>query len=62
MGIITCARCGNQVHLVDKCNYCDKSVCQTCVKSGRKVKNGKRKVICVSCWSDINKRKKYKMG
>ncbi|MCD6549092.1 hypothetical protein J7K41_00030 [Candidatus Micrarchaeota archaeon] len=59
MGILTCERCGEQVYKVERCDYCGRLICHSCVKSSRKTKDGRR-VICKDCWTDTQKRKAYK--
>jgi len=61
MAILTCERCGKQTAKLDKCNYCSKSACVSCIKSARRSKKKTGKYfICKTCWSNIPKRKKFK--
>jgi methionyl-tRNA synthetase len=59
MAIETCARCGNQTAKLDKCDYCNRVICNTCIKSQKRKKIGHR-IICKSCWSNMTKRSMYK--
>jgi hypothetical protein len=59
MAIETCARCGNQTAKLQKCDYCDRKICYSCIKSSKRKRVGKR-YICKSCWSNITKRSIYK--
>ncbi|HSB46780.1 MAG TPA: hypothetical protein VLD37_02115 [Candidatus Bilamarchaeum sp.] len=59
MAIETCAKCGNQTAKIFKCNYCDRNLCVSCVKSQKRKKIGHR-VICKGCWSNIARRSMYK--
>ncbi|MBD3210862.1 hypothetical protein GF318_05765 [Candidatus Micrarchaeota archaeon] len=59
MAIQTCQRCGAQTAKLYECDYCQKKVCENCLKSSKRKKVGKR-YICKSCWSDLEKRKAYK--
>ncbi|MFA5050162.1 MAG: hypothetical protein WC501_04085 [Candidatus Micrarchaeia archaeon] len=60
MAIITCERCGNQTAKVEKCNYCNLTICNDCIKSQKRNKKILRAFICKSCWSNMKKRKSYK--
>jgi len=59
MAIETCTRCGNQTAKLDRCDYCNRVICFPCIKSQKRKKIGHR-IICKSCWSNINKRSMYK--
>lgn len=58
--LVRCQRCNKEAHYLEKCNYCERQVCRTCVKSSRRPIKIERIVICKDCWSDLRKRKKYK--
>jgi len=57
---LICERCSSQVYMVEKCNSCGKMVCQSCVKSAKRLKKVSRVVICRDCWGDMKKRSKFK--
>ena len=59
MPIRTCERCGVQTAKLEKCGYCQKMVCNLCIKNSKRKKVGNR-YICKSCWSDMDKRKQFK--
>jgi methionyl-tRNA synthetase len=59
MSIETCGRCGSQTAKLDKCDYCNRKVCNTCIKSQKRKKIDHR-YICKSCWSSIGKRSMFK--
>ncbi|MFH1394259.1 MAG: hypothetical protein ABII71_00010 [Candidatus Micrarchaeota archaeon] len=57
--IKSCGRCGEQTAKLETCGYCNKDICESCIKSSKRKKVGRR-FICKDCWGDISKRKKYK--
>lgn len=59
MAIETCGRCGSQSAKLQKCDYCNLSICISCVKSSKRKKIDHRR-ICKSCWSNMGKRRAYK--
>lgn len=59
MAIETCERCGNQTAKLVKCNYCNRKICNDCIKSQKRKKIDHR-YICKGCWSSINKRSMFK--
>ncbi len=58
--ILICERCSNQVHYAEKCEYCKKSVCLSCVKSAKRIKKTSRLSICKGCWGNLRARKQFK--
>ena len=46
--------------MVETYNSCGKMVCQSCVKSAKRLKKVTRLVICKDCWGDLKKRSKFK--
>ncbi len=58
--ILICERCSNQVHYVEQCEYCKKSVCLLCVKSAKRIKKTRRLSICKGCWGNMKARKQFK--
>ena len=62
MALAKCQRCSKKDWNLNKCNYCGKIVCITCLKAMKHVK--KRHIgklyICKGCWSVMDMRKKYR--
>ncbi|MFA5091718.1 MAG: hypothetical protein WC483_03960 [Candidatus Paceibacterota bacterium] len=59
MAIETCGRCNNQTAKLVKCEYCNRLLCNSCVKSAKRKKIDHR-YICKNCWSNIGKRSMFK--
>ncbi|HID72770.1 TPA: hypothetical protein EYP38_02405 [Candidatus Micrarchaeota archaeon] len=57
--IKSCERCGTQTAKLETCGYCDRNVCESCIKNSKRKKIGRR-FICKDCWGDMEKRKRYK--
>jgi hypothetical protein len=55
-----CEKCSADVYKIETCRYCNKKICNDCVKSSRRVTKIARIVICKDCWSDMKKRKSFK--
>jgi len=55
-----CERCGREVHFLEKCEYCNRKICASCVKSSKKLSRVRRIVICKDCWGEMEKRKAFK--
>ncbi|MFP3950167.1 MAG: hypothetical protein ACLFUZ_03705 [Candidatus Micrarchaeia archaeon] len=60
MAIQVCERCDSKTAKLDKCNYCGREVCIRCLKSSKRVGKGNKAYICKDCWSDLEKRGKFK--
>ncbi len=56
----TCERCKKQVAKADRCNYCERLICESCKKSSKRASKTVKLFICKDCWSDMKKRKKFK--
>lgn len=56
----TCERCKKQTHKLDRCNYCERLMCEDCKKSSKRASKTKLAFICKDCWSDLAKRTKFK--
>ncbi len=54
-----CERCGRDTHFVQKCTFCGKWVCQSCVHASKNVEKVNRIVICKTCFGDASKMKAY---
>ncbi len=57
--IETCARCGAQSAKLVGCDYCRRAICNSCIKSQKRKKIGKR-YICKSCWTTMPSRMAFK--
>ena len=57
--IETCERCGAQSAKLQRCDYCNRKLCLSCIKSMKRKKVG-HLIICKDCWGDISKRKLFK--
>jgi len=57
--IHTCERCGAQTAKVVKCDYCQKTIDNSCIKSQKRKKVGRR-YICKGCWSNMSSRSDFK--
>lgn len=55
-----CDRCKKEMYRFNKCDYCKKTICFSCVKSSQKNTKTSRLCICKDCWSDMKKRKEFK--
>lgn len=55
-----CERCKKQVAKADRCDYCARLVCESCVKSSRRARRTRKLFICKDCWSDMGKRTRFK--
>jgi hypothetical protein len=55
-----CERCGKDMFKHETCNFCNKKICNDCMKSSKKKSKVVRSVICKDCWSKIPSRKAYK--
>ncbi|MGV8084939.1 MAG: hypothetical protein ACP5N9_01670 [Candidatus Bilamarchaeum sp.] len=59
MAIETCGRCGSQTAKLVKCDYCNTKICNSCIKSQKRKKVGKR-YICKGCWGKMPSRNLFK--
>lgn len=57
--ITTCDRCSDKSAKLFGCEYCERKVCEPCVKS-QKAKKVEHIYICKDCWGDVDKRTDYK--
>ena len=55
-----CERCGKDIFKQVKCDYCNRKICQDCIKSSKRKSKVVRLIICKDCWSVMSKRKIYK--
>ncbi|MCL5008444.1 MAG: hypothetical protein M1156_00955 [Candidatus Marsarchaeota archaeon] len=55
-----CERCGRENYKHVVCNYCNRKICNNCLKSSKRVTKTEKAFICKDCWSDMKKRTKYK--
>ena len=60
MAIITCERGGEQVARAERCSYCNKQVCESCLKSSKRIGKVKRYYICKGCWGNMGSRSRFK--
>ena len=57
---INCERCKRETAKYLKCDYCNRNICNNCIKSSERAAKTTRLIICKDCWSSIPKRKAYK--
>ena len=55
-----CERCGAEIYRSDTCNYCNKKICNNCIKNSKKISRTEKLIICKDCWSNMKKRSKHK--
>lgn len=55
-----CEGCKKHAYFLEKCDYCGKAVCQSCVKSRKTIAKTKRYIICKQCWSSMQARMAFK--
>ena len=55
-----CERCKKEAHYLELDQFCGRKICQDCTKSSKKPQKTKHVVICKDCWSDLDKRSKFK--
>jgi len=55
-----CERCGNEVYKYEICQSCNRKICNSCMKSSRRLSKTVKAVICKDCWSKMPKRSAYK--
>ncbi len=58
--MLTCERCKKEIYKYNVCNYCNRKICDNCVKSSQKISKTEHLVICKDCWNDMKKRSDYK--
>ncbi len=55
-----CERCKSEIYKSETCNYCNRKICNNCIKSSQRVQKVTRLVICKDCWGNIKKRTAFK--
>lgn len=55
-----CDRCKKDAYKYDICKTCGRKICNSCMKSSRRLNKLVRIAICKDCWSSMPKRKIYK--
>ncbi len=55
-----CERCKREIYKNEVCTYCNRKICNDCIKSSMRVQKVTRLVICKDCWSNIKKRTAFK--
>ncbi len=55
-----CERCKDEMYKGETCNYCNRKICNNCMKSSMRVQKVTRLVICKDCWSNMKKRTAFK--
>ena len=60
--IVKCQRCGKKTAKVERCSYCGRYICHSCIKASKRVKRRDvlRLVICKDCWGKMEYRKMYR--
>jgi hypothetical protein len=56
----TCERCKKQFPKAERCNYCNKLICESCTKSSKRASKVRKLFICKDCWSNMASRTKFK--
>ncbi len=56
----TCERCKKQIPKAEKCDYCNRLMCESCTKSSKRASKIKKLFICKDCWSQMGKRSRFK--
>lgn len=56
----SCEICKREIYKNETCNYCNRKICNNCMKSSQRVQKVTRLVICKECWSNIKKRTAFK--
>ena len=49
-----CARCGKTIYKYRTCNYCKRKICESCVKSSRKMSGKGARLIVTGCMASAN--------
>lgn len=55
-----CERCKREIFKLVTCNYCNRKICNDCMKSSKRKSKVVRVIICKDCWSVMSRRKAYK--
>ena len=55
-----CERCKDEVHFVQIDQFCNRMICNNCMKASKNPLKTKHVAICKDCWSDMKKRHSYK--
>ncbi|MEM4367355.1 MAG: hypothetical protein QW035_04505 [Candidatus Anstonellales archaeon] len=58
--VLSCERCAAPTAKAVKCRYCSKMLCNSCIKSSKKVARVEHIYICKDCWTVMPKRKAFK--
>ncbi len=54
-----CERCSDEDYYFEKCNYCKRTVCKHCIKSGATATKTERRIICKDCWGNKRRQKRF---
>ncbi len=55
-----CERCKREIFKNETCNYCNRKICASCMKSSQRVHKVTRLVICRDCWGNMKRRNAFK--
>lgn len=55
-----CERCKREINKYEICTYCNRKICNECIKSSMRVQKVTRLVICKDDWGNIKKRTAFK--
>ncbi len=55
-----CERCKREIYKSETCGYCNKKICNDCIKSSQRVQKVTRLVICKDCWGNMHRRRAFK--
>ena len=55
-----CEKCHREIFKFVQCTYCNRKICNDCMKSSKRKSKSVRLIICKECWSIMPRRKVYK--
>lgn len=55
-----CERCKREIFKNEVCSYCNKKICNSCIKSSERFQKTTRIVICKDCWGNVKRRNAFR--